>query len=720
MNTTQQARLPASAEFDAKIAKMYNKALAEVNKHLKTSVATFNLDINKILLPTSDESDEKRLAKQFTKKRLKILDSIDTLVRNLTFGRNRIQLFGMFDTKNQKSALYQRRYNHIKMMALNRLETGVSLLKFERQQDMPLATILFPSRNTKIYTIRYEILKHMLLNKINKGIKNLSFVAIGAQQYSRKDGTVGTKMKKITTKLNVPIDAFLIPTPNTNLYAMRYNWTKQAMLSKIHKGVKNLSFVAIGAKEYTRKDGTIGTKMKKLTTKLDVPIDSFLIPSGNTWYYALKYELLKLKFLKKVKKGIKSIKFTGGTYDIFEKFMPDASNNDNSSYISKAIGKAIGRISRSTVKAISNQARLNEYTVYKQQERFDKRLQMDEERNKILIEILKTKFYETQHNRGYSYTGSEYNSGYTDNKYNTNEYDEYKQRELMLDLVDLDKERNVLLSDLVSKVSGNNKISVMKQSKDGIWKPNMSSTLSSLVESIPIAIVTAAPKIAAVMGPAFAVAAAGVLGYELGKWIDNKLGISDAVAEATGVAVDIINENKERKQQVRNEIEPSVKKDSLLNIYYRTALDRDAGIIKSSRDKINAFQKAKDLRVVDEGFMNNLKSIAIKRKWKEGNYDNLYKSLFVPENMPSSNSNIYKYNFGLNTPSVDELLAALVKKESKIDDNSNKIIKSLDLIVKGLEERSKDSSIKTPIITPRPNPGSLFNSIDSENTWPGN
>lgn len=714
MNTTQQARLPASAEFDAKIAKMYNKALAEVNKHLKTSVATFNLDINKILLPTSNESDEKRLAKQFTKKRLKILDSIDTLVRNLTFNRNRIQLFGMFDTKNQKSALYLRRYNRIKMMALNRLETGVSLLKFERQQDMPLATILFPSRNTKIYTIRYEILKHMLLNKINKGVHNLSFVA------ETFFGRVKKKLKLEKNKAEVPIEAFLIPTPNSNLLALRYNWTKQVMLSKIHKGVKNLSFVATDAQDYTRLNGSHGTKMKKLTTKLDVPIDSFLIPSGNTWYYALKYKLLKLKFLKKVKKGIKSIKFTGGTYDIFEKFMPDASNNDNSSYISKAIGKAIGRISRSTVKAISNQARLNEYTVYKQQERFDKRLQMDEERNKILIEILKAKFYETQHNRGYSYTGSEYNSGYTDNKYNTNEYDEYKQRELMLDMMGLDKKRNVLLSDLVSKVSGNNKISVMKQSKDGIWKPNMSSTLSSLVESIPIAIVAAVPTIAAAMGPAFAVAAAGVLGYELGKWIDNKLGISDAIAEATGGITDIINENEEIYQQVRNEIEPSVKKDSLLNRHYRGVLDREAGIVISNRDKINAFRKAKELKAIDEDFMNDLKSMAIITKGKEGNYDNLYKSLFVPENMPSSDSNIYKYNFGLNTPSIDEVLAALVKKESKIDDNSDKIIKSLDLIVKGLEERSKDSSIKTPIITPRPNPGSLFNSIDSENTWPGN
>lgn len=380
MANTSQGRLPATAEFDERLSKLYDKALTEVNRHIRKSIATYKIDITKILEPSVSEQENARANKAFTRKRLKILDSIDTLVKNLVAGRNRVSLFDMFDEKNAMSKSYARRYNRVKMQALNRLETGVSLIKFERQQDMPLSTILFPSRNSKFYVARYELLKHSLLNKVQKGVKNLSFVSETFM------GRLKKKFKLERNKAEIPIDAFLIPTPNSNLYTLRYNLAKHRLLSKINAGIKNLHFVTYSAQDVTALNGSKRTKMVPVSKKVDVPIDEFLIPSGNSWLYTARFELAKLKLLSKVKAGIKNIEFTGGEYDIIDKFMPDISSSNASTTVAKAISKAINRESKAKANSVTRSSKINEYQMHKQQERLDKQIKLDEERNRILMQ----------------------------------------------------------------------------------------------------------------------------------------------------------------------------------------------------------------------------------------------------------------------------------------------------------------------------------------------
>jgi hypothetical protein len=460
MATNAQARLPATAEFDAKLAKMYDKALTEVQRHLRKTVRSFTLDINDILLPTQNEQEEARVARKFTKKRLKILDTMDTFIRNLIMGRNRVSLFDMFDENTPMKKSYSRRYNRVKMQALSRLETGVSLIKFERQQDLPLSTILFPSRNTKFYTARYELLKHSLLTKVNKGIRHIQFTAPVAHKSFKL-----TKIEK--TQAEVPIDAFLIPTPNTAFFTARYNWAKHILLNKVHQGIKNLQFVA----PYEHKSFKL-TKIEK--QRKEVPIDLFLMPTGNSWYYSAKYELAKLKLLRKVKKGINSIEFENeGKVNLIDHFMPEVNGSGEVQHIiGKAIAKNMTRESKARSSATRRAARINEYQVHKQEKRLDKQLELDMERNRILMAFF---------NMGGS-------GGMTD----------------------------------------------MTQGRDGVWKQGVGSRAKGLLGNVGSgvagAMISKGPAIAKAMGPALGVAAAGAIGYGIGKVLDKKFGISDSIA----------------------------------------------------------------------------------------------------------------------------------------------------------------------------------------------
>ncbi len=499
MATTQQARLPATSEFDANLSKLYNKALTEVNRHLKKTIVNLKLDLNTILLPTVSESENKRVARQFTKKRMKILNSLDTLIRNLVVQRNRISLFDMFDQNNPMSKSYRRRYNRVKMTALARLETGVSLIKFERRQDMPLSTILFPSRNTNLYTIRYELLKHALLTKVDKGVKNLSFV------HETWWGRTKRKFTLEKNKAEIPINAFLIPTPNTRFFAMRYNWSKHVLLSKVHKGIKNLRFVATAAQTTYGPGGeVVKTKMKPVTTQLDVPIDSFLFPSGNTWYYAARFELAKLKLLRKVKKGINAIEFTGGKFDVLEKFLPDTVNGDIvTSVVAKSLSKAIGRESKSRASATKRNAKTNEFAVHKQQKRMDRQLKLDEERNKILMDMF------------------------------------------------------------MGKAGG--VATTMRKGKDGGWSTGKSGGMGGLLGGgITQAIISKGPAIARAIGPALAVAAAGAIGYGIGSWLDKQLGISNLAGEISSKVTTWFAD----REFVNGQMQSKLSKDSSLKYMY--------------------------------------------------------------------------------------------------------------------------------------------------------
>lgn len=522
MATTNQARLPATAEFDAKLAKMYDKALTEVQRALRKNIGKIKLDINKILLPTTSEQEEARIARAFTKKRLKILDSMDMFVRNLVIGRNRVSLFDMFDENNPMSKSYARRYNRVKMQALARLETGVSLIKFERDQDLPLATILFPSRNTKLYTLRYELLKHMLLTKVNKGIRNLSFVS---------ETWWGRVKKKITlekTKAEVPIDAFLIPTPNSNFFTLRYNWSKHVLLTKVHKGIKNLQFVATEAKEYTRLNRSTGTKMKPIKTQMQVPLDSFLFPTGNTWLYAARYELAKWKLLGKIKKGINNLKFEGGTFNVMDKFMPDSVDDMTvSNVIGKAIAKSISRESKTRSQVARRNAKTNEYQVHKQEQRLDKWMELDAERNRIMME---------------AFFGR-----------------------------------------------GGGKTTNMRQGSDGVWRQGggLGGLLSGTSGGVAGALATKAGTL--IKGPggkALGVVAAGAIGYGIGRWLDNQLQISDAAGKISGAVTGYFDD----KDYVKNTVNPSLENNPWVSKYYREFTGGDTK--QSTTEKIHVYEQA--------------------------------------------------------------------------------------------------------------------------------
>ena len=48
MDTTAQARQVATAEFDAKLSALYQKALTDISKHLRKEISNYKIDIAKI------------------------------------------------------------------------------------------------------------------------------------------------------------------------------------------------------------------------------------------------------------------------------------------------------------------------------------------------------------------------------------------------------------------------------------------------------------------------------------------------------------------------------------------------------------------------------------------------------------------------------------------------------------------------------------------------
>jgi hypothetical protein len=528
MATTNQARLPATAEFDAQLAKLYDKALSEVHRHLRKATSNIKLDINKILIPTSSEQEDERISRMFTKKRLKILDAMETLVRGLIAGRNRVSLFDMFDENNPMGRGYARRYNKIKMDALNRLETGVSLIKFERTHDIPLQTILFPSRNTNLYIARYEILKQHLLTKVSKGIRNIRFTAPVVHKSFKL-----TKIEK--TQADVPIDAFLIPTPNTNFFTARYNWSKHILLNKVHQGIKNLQFVA----PYEHKSFKL-TRIEK--QRKDVPIDLFLMPSGNTWYYSAKYELAKLKLLKKVKQGINSIEFENqGKVNLLEYLMPDVEGSaDVQHIVGKALAKNMTRESKARAGATSRAARANEYQIHKREKRLDAQLKLDEERNRILMDAFFGKGRKTR------------TTAPTKNK---------------------DRKRDSVIDSVLGE--------------DGVWTAT-GAAAGSLGGKVSQSLIKNGPAIARAIGPALGVAAAGAIGYGIGSWLDKNLGISDIAGRISSD----ITEWMGNKDYVKNVVEPGLAKDPATKMIYR---ELTGGIKQSASEKARLYDQARNM-----------------------------------------------------------------------------------------------------------------------------
>jgi len=534
INNNNLPRSPATAEFDEKLSKTYDKLLKEINRTLKTSMIEYKMNIDKILMPNEDEQQNKRVARLFIKKRLKILSSIDTLVRTMVAGRNKVSLFDMFgDDRMSMSKQYNNKFTKIKKLALQRLETGVSLIKFGDRTELPLSTIMFPTGNTKLYAVRYELLKQSMLTKVNRGIRNISFVAPTIK------GRLKSRFGGVRNKARVPIMDFLVPTPNTNLYAMRYNFSKHVMLSKINKGINNLQFVAMSAVRTRTPEGDIiKTKLKPINTKVDVPISSFLIPSGNTWLYAARYEMMKWKLLTKIKKGINNLSFTGGKVDILEKFLPEESNNSEiSAVISKALGKAVGRESRARASSIKRSAKANEFAVHKQQKRIDKQLKLDEERNKILTEAFLGGKGTTDMHRGADGIWTSKAAGKT-----------------------------TIIDRALGLAAG--------QGIVGLFKNKQSLDVMK----------TAMGTLAKTAGKTLGVVGAGALGYQLGRYIDNKLGISTGVAAAAGAVTTALG----NKSYVEDVVTPGLGAADVKSKYYDLA--GHGG--QSNAQKAKLFQQA--------------------------------------------------------------------------------------------------------------------------------
>lgn len=467
----QIARSPATKEFDDKMSKMYEKVYREVSKLSRKAVAHYELNIDQILMPTSTESEDAKVAKKFTRAKLKILSSVNQLVKMLVAGRNRVSLFDMFDPNEQNGKKFAKKYNRIKMTALGRLESGVGLMKFTDMHELPLATMLFPTPNTKLYTGRYELLKHKMLTKVNKGIRNITFVAPVVHKSFKL-----TKIEK--TRANIPIDSFLMPSANSNFYTLRYNLAKHRMLTKVNKGIKNLTFVAptkIAAGR--RLNGT--TIYKPLKTKVDVPIDSFIMPVGNDPIYIARYADAKHKLLTKIKKGIASIDFTGQSFDLMDKFMPSdgVDSGDLSNTIGKALAKSINRESKAKANATKRAAKVNEFQAHKREKRLNSQFKLDQERNEILMSIF---------NGGYgAASGKGFSGKSTNTRYN--------------------KKTNTFSSTAMGAFAGTGTVDLIKKVPVAAWKS---------------------------LGAGVLIAGAGFAGFKFGQFLDDKLNLSGGISEA--------------------------------------------------------------------------------------------------------------------------------------------------------------------------------------------
>lgn len=525
-------RSPATIEFDKKLEKMYMKLLKEFERSFHKSMANFDFDITKVIIPSSSEMKDETFARKFNKRRNKILDSVDQLVRSMVVSRNKISIADMFDS-TVSNADFSKRYNKVRRIALNRLETGIGLLKFERHADLPFSTFLFPSRSSELYIVRYNILKHRILSKVAKGVKNLSFVA------ETFKGRLKSKVFLEREKAEVPIDSFLIPTPNSNLFTIRYNWLKHKMLDKAYYGIKHLSFVAESFK------GRVKSRIFLERQKAEIPLDSFLIPSGNSIFYNVRYELLKLKLLGKIKSGIRHLSFKKNEeIDILKYFFP---SEEESVYdpifkmeivdeFKKGIRKQFNELKKGIRKqsnerahAIRRESKANEFAIHREQKRKDKELRVRIKTNKTLENMYK-----------------------------------------------VEKSTNRIIDMRLNK-------------KTGIFEQR-SSSAGDFATAIGNKLLMFAPQIGKAMG----VAAAAYGGYKLGQFIDRKLGTSEAIGELAGMHA----ESKGYKEYVKNIVDPGLERDSDTKFIYNQLMrniESKGEKLKGAHGKALLYDKAREL-----------------------------------------------------------------------------------------------------------------------------
>lgn len=340
----------ATAEFDAKLSKLYDGLYRDVEREAKKVVVNYRLNLDNILAPDGGE-DNKRITRKYNSFRVKMMRNIELMSRRLV-ATGSVSLFNMYGENKIIDRKYERQYNHIRATLLDRVSVAVSKMRHDESVDgLRISEFLFPTASSKAYAIHMEVLKHKLLYKLGKGIKNMRF-------YAAKDDE--GKEIPVTTQADVPIDSFILPTRNSKYYTVHMEALKHYMLAKVWKGVRNISFY--GAKDV---DG----KHVPVDTKVDVPIDSFLIPTRNSLPIAIQYELIKHKLLKKVKKAVNSIEFSSNqNFDIMEHFMPTSKISER-------------RLTNALMKN-------NEFQMHEQSKFISAQFQLDVERNTLLRAIV--------------------------------------------------------------------------------------------------------------------------------------------------------------------------------------------------------------------------------------------------------------------------------------------------------------------------------------------
>lgn len=455
MATTQTAieKSPATAEFDKKLEVMYNKLYAKIEKANHNAVTVYKLNLDSILAPGNNESEA--MVRRYNQFRRKLMGNIELMSRKLV-ATGSITLFNMYSQNRRLDGKFEVEYNKIRTLLLDRVAVAVSkMLPSESLGKAGVSDFLFPTANTRLYTIRFELLKQRLLSKMWKGISNIKFYA-----GKTEDG----KEVPLTTQADVPIDTFILPTTHTKYYTLHMEALKHFLLAKIWKGVHHMRFYGgIDA------DG----KTIPLTTQADIPLESFLIPTRNSAYVAVQYELIKMKLLRKINKAVKHLKFNENADVNFMDSFIFPSEIGEKSKVSMMIGKAVSKAIVINAKAVARgrkqESKANEYQQYQQQTMWEHIVDLDEERN----EILKKGFF----GGGNMFGGR-------------------KQ-----------------------------KTTTMKQNADGTWEaPSIASTFASVFGVNASGILTkklveSAPKYGKAVGSGFAVAAAAYVGWEIGQAI---------------------------------------------------------------------------------------------------------------------------------------------------------------------------------------------------------
>jgi len=514
----REIRKSQSATFDKRMDALHDRLYKDLKKKIKSASLNYKIDIGKMIMPTESEQNNKRIAKRFTKMKIQILRNVSILVRSLVAGRNKISLFNMLDSNGQNNTKFQKKYNKIRNDALARLSVGVGLIKFDDKHKLPLSTMLFPTANTKYYTIRYGLLKHKMLNKVKVGIKNLQFTA--------PTNSIGkwakSKIGWLKTKVNVPIDSFLIPASNSKFFTFRYNWHKHKMLSKVAKGIKNLSFVT--QVPLMNDPGNSKLRYVTLTKKVEVPIDSFLIPTGNSFLYNVRFGLLKHKLLNKVSKGIKSLTFTTEKLDIIDKFFTDTAIDT-------------GVFSKSMTK-----------TLCKMLERQQKQ----------------------------------------PNKQRKNEYNRYKENKFERVVLSLDKIRNSLLARLVNGNSARpaGVINTKLNKKTGVFEPFGFGKIAAggILSNV---LTKGLSKNLVGLGKGMLIAGAAFAGWEMGKWLDEKLDITKRIQDWNNKRLDKKFNHKTAEDYMWRYNKNKLLRDKMIKANHNTTL-----VGASDNEVINAYKKA--------------------------------------------------------------------------------------------------------------------------------